>query len=73
VLRTCGFQVFLAAMTGSAARGQRIAGRRQGRTSSGLCDVFEVRDGLIQRCFIYLDPDYAGADTDRYPWLAAPG
>jgi hypothetical protein len=33
------------------------------------CDVFEVRDFLIQRCFIYLDPDYAGADTDRYPWL----
>jgi hypothetical protein len=34
------------------------------------CDVFEVRDFLIQRCFIYLDPDYASGDTDRYPWLA---
>ncbi|SFM74849.1 nuclear transport factor 2 family protein [Variovorax sp. OV329] len=34
------------------------------------CDVFEVRDFLIQRCFIYLDPDYAGKDTSRYPWLA---
>ncbi|MBO0681592.1 MAG: nuclear transport factor 2 family protein [Candidatus Dormibacteraeota bacterium] len=34
------------------------------------CDVFEVRDWLIQRCFIYLDPDYAGLDTERYPWLA---
>jgi len=33
------------------------------------CDVFEVRDFLIQRCFIYLDPDYAGGDTARYPWL----
>ena len=33
------------------------------------CDIFEVRDGLIQRCFIYLDPDYAGKDTARYPWL----
>ena len=33
------------------------------------CDVFEIRDFKIQRCFIYLDPDYAGADTDRYPWL----
>ncbi len=32
-------------------------------------DVFEVRDFLIQRCFIYLDPDYAGQDTGRYPWL----
>jgi len=34
------------------------------------CDVFEIRDWLIQRCFIYLDPDYAGKDTGRYPWLA---
>ncbi|HEY3002584.1 MAG TPA: nuclear transport factor 2 family protein [Kribbellaceae bacterium] len=35
------------------------------------CDVFEIRDWKIQRAFIYLDPDYAGKDTDRYPWLAA--
>ncbi|MFF5986024.1 nuclear transport factor 2 family protein [Prauserella flavalba] len=34
------------------------------------CDVFEIRDWLIQRVFIYLDPDYAGKDTARYPWLA---
>ena len=34
------------------------------------CDVFEVRDWKIQRCFIYLDPDYAGLDTARYPWLS---
>lgn len=33
------------------------------------CDVFEIRDWLIQRVFIYLDPDYAGKDTTRYPWL----
>jgi hypothetical protein len=33
------------------------------------CDVFEIRDWLIQRCFIYLDPDYAGRDVERYPWL----
>ena len=33
------------------------------------CDVFEIRGGLIERCFIYLDPDYAGKDTDRYPWI----
>jgi hypothetical protein len=31
--------------------------------------VFEIRDFLIQRVFIYLDPDYAGKDTSRYPWL----
>jgi hypothetical protein len=34
------------------------------------CDVFEIRDWKIQRCFIYLDPDYARQDTTRYPWLA---
>jgi len=33
------------------------------------CDVFEIRDWKIQRCFIYLDPDYAGVDTERYAWL----
>jgi hypothetical protein len=37
------------------------------------CDVFEIRDWQIQRCFIYLDPDYAGRDTARYPWLASAG
>lgn len=35
------------------------------------CDVFEIRDWQIQRVFIYLDPDYAGHDTARYPWLTA--
>lgn len=43
---------------------------RAGVTHAGRrCDVFEIRDFLIQRCFIYLDPDYAGAETARYPWL----
>ena len=47
---------------------------RAGITHAGRwCDVFEVRDFLIQRVFIYLDPDDAGSDTDRYPWLAADG
>ena len=36
------------------------------------CDVFEIRAGRIERCFIYLDPDYAGKDTDRYPWIKKP-
>ncbi|MFJ3307524.1 nuclear transport factor 2 family protein [Streptomyces sp. NPDC086549] len=35
------------------------------------CDVFEIRDWKIQRCFIYSDPDYVGKDTGRYPWLAS--
>jgi hypothetical protein len=34
------------------------------------CNVFEIRDWLIQRVFVYLDPDYGGRDTERYPWLA---
>ncbi|MCP9946618.1 nuclear transport factor 2 family protein [Streptomyces somaliensis] len=33
------------------------------------CGVFEVRDFLVQRAFIYLDPDYAGKDVARYTWL----
>ena len=45
---------------------------RAGVPESGAgrwCDVFEIRDWKIQRVFIYLDPDYAWKDTDRYPWL----
>ncbi|WP_250507873.1 nuclear transport factor 2 family protein [Caballeronia sp. GAFFF3] len=44
---------------------------RAGVTHAGRwIDVFEIRDFKIQRCFIYLDPDYESADTQRYPWLA---
>jgi ketosteroid isomerase-like protein len=47
---------------------------RAGQTLAGrFCNIFEVRDFMIERCFIYLDPDYAGADTTRYPWLADEG
>ena len=43
---------------------------RAGVTHAGRwCDVFEIRDFKIQRCYVYLDPDYASADTERYPWL----
>lgn len=43
---------------------------RAGVTHAGrFCNVFEIRDFKIQRLFIYLDPDYAGEDTARYPWL----
>lgn len=60
-----------------------VEGTSSGRTPAGAewragvshagrwCDVFEIRDGRIQRLFVYLDPDYADADTERYPWLAA--
>ncbi|MGB3243531.1 MAG: nuclear transport factor 2 family protein [Sulfitobacter sp.] len=34
-----------------------------------FCDCFEVSGGKITRRFIYLDPDYAGKDTERYGWI----
>lgn len=58
-----------------------VEGTSSGRTAHGVrwragithagrwCDVFEIRDFRIQRLFIYLDPDYGDADTERYPWL----
>jgi ketosteroid isomerase-like protein len=55
-----------------------VEGTSHGVTADGTpwrdgrwCDVFEIRDFKVQRCFVYLDPDYAGADTERYPWLRA--
>lgn len=43
---------------------------RAGQTHAGAwCDVFEIHDFKIHRLSTYLDPDYAGADTERYPWL----
>jgi ketosteroid isomerase-like protein len=69
-------------MTGTdvfAVEGTSVGEHQDGTWEAGVthagrwCDVFEVRDGLISRCFIYLDPDYAGRDTDRYPWLSAGG
>ena len=39
-------------------------------TQSMTDEQFEIRDWKVQRCFSYLDPDYAGKDTHRYPWLA---
>ncbi len=47
----------------------RALARRPEWAAGRWCDVFEIQDFLIQRCFIYLDPDYAGRDTARYPWL----
>lgn len=56
----------------ATSHGQLKSGEswRAGVSHAGRwCDVFEIRDFRIQRCHIYLDPDYAGADTARYPWL----
>lgn len=64
----------LFACEGTSSGEHRDGAWRAGVTHAGRwCDVFEVRDFLIQRCFIYLDPDYAGRDLARYPWLAADG
>ena len=62
------------ACEGTSSGQHRDAEWRAGITHAGRwCDVFEVRDFKIQRCFIYLDPDYAGLDTDRYSWLSEGG
>ena len=62
------------AVEGTSAGEHEEGPWRAGVSHSGRwCDVFEVRDFLIQRCFIYLDPDYAGLDTARYHWLSAGG
>ncbi len=43
---------------------------RSGLTHAGLfTDIFEIRNFKIQRLYIYLDPDYWGANTAPYPWL----
>ena len=52
--------------TGSMKSGETWEG---GTTPGGrFCNVFEIRDGLIHRLFIYLDPDYVGADAGRFLW-----
>ena len=67
-----GTDVF--ACEGTSAGVHRDGEWRAGVTHAGRwCDVFEIRVFLIQRCFVYLDPDYAGLDTERYAWLGAGG
>ncbi len=39
-------------------------------TTSTMTD--EQRKSVALEYFIYLDPDYASKDTQRYPWLAQP-
>lgn len=56
--------------TSSGVTSEGVAWRAGVTPAGRWCDVFEIRDFKIHRCFIYLDPDYAGADTARYPWLA---
>jgi ketosteroid isomerase-like protein len=56
------------------SRGEHRDGTWDASTGPGwaagrFCDCFTVRDGLIHRLYIYLDPDYAGGDTARYGWI----
>ena len=34
------------------------------------CEILEIRDFAIERCALYLDPDFAGLDRERYPWMS---
>jgi ketosteroid isomerase-like protein len=71
------FNWFFSAPDVVVVEGTTQGEHREGPWHAGLpawgagrwCGVFEVRDQLIQRAFIYLDPDYAGRDTERYPWI----
>jgi hypothetical protein len=48
-------------------------GWRGGETPGGrFCSTFQFTDdGLIERMYVYLDPDYTGADTPRFRWSRA--
>ena len=42
---------------------------RGGETPGGrFCSVFAFRGPLISRMHIYLDPDYASRDEERFLW-----
>lgn len=60
-------------MTGTekfSVEGTSSGEHRDGPWAVGrFSDCFEVSNGKIDRLFIYLDPDYAGNDTERYGWI----
>jgi hypothetical protein len=67
----CGSHVIVEGTTfGHDQAGHRWDG---GATPGGrFCSVFDFNDaGLIQRMYVYMDPDYTGADTDRMRWNRA--
>lgn len=54
--------------------GETVGGAtwRGGQTPGGrFCSVFAFSGDLISRMFIYVDPDYAGQDVDRFLWGTA--
>jgi len=67
----CGSQVVVEGTTfGNDGGGRSWNG---GETPGGrFCSVFDFNDaGLIQRVYVYMDPDYTGADQDRFRWKRA--
>jgi hypothetical protein len=62
-----GQTVFVEGYTRGATRtGAEWVG---GSTPGGrFCSVFEFQGSKIARMYIYLDPDYAGADSARFLW-----
>jgi len=72
-----GFTWYMTGTDSFAVEGTSEGSHRDGTWTAGdpdwgagrFCDCFTVRDGKIARLFIYLDPDYAGQDTDRYGWI----
>jgi ketosteroid isomerase-like protein len=58
-----------------AVEGTTSGEMKDGKTWAGgdtpggrFSSIFEVRAGLITRMFVYLDPDYAGEDENRFLW-----
>jgi len=43
-----------------------------GRSDGRFCNVFRFRGELISHLHIYVDPDFAGRDTDRFFWGLEP-
>ncbi|NPC55923.1 nuclear transport factor 2 family protein [Caenimonas soli] len=51
--------------------GELVDGRKwqpDGGTAGRFCTTFQVRDRLISRVFIYIDPDYTDQTAGFYPW-----
>jgi SnoaL-like domain len=67
VITVCGDQVFVEGTThGTTLDGTEWSG---GRTAGGrFASVFHFRGHLIDRMYIYLDPDYGSHDRARFLW-----
>jgi len=40
----------------------------EGRSEGRFCNVFDFSNDLISRVHIYVDPDFAGDDNERFYW-----